>query len=174
MFTGSKPKTDICLQLLWENEEDLDVAYLEETACEAYTQNHCETGDCSKNYTICVLKERGYVDQDNNINKEPLKELMRQSRTGYVFESEEERERFRGIVGKHTKIDTFVDQHCHEANEAQRKLPVHPNTYCPKGKLPGETVSRFCYNCRVFCSNTVKSTECRIVKTRESGNCPYF
>ena len=68
MFTGSKPKTDICLQLLSESEEHSDdLEYLdedEESACRKcqLTQHASDlqpvsqnASDCHRTYSICAL-----------------------------------------------------------------------------------------------------------------------
>ena len=183
MFTGSKPKTDICLQLLSESEKHSDdLEYLdEESACRKcqLTQHASDlqpdsqnASDCHQNYSICALKHFGYVDKKNNINKTSLIKLMNESNTGYVFKSDNERERFLDIVRGLTKIDNFAKQYCHESNERQRQVPLYPNIYCPLGQRSGVSVRTFCRSCRKFCSVATKGTAfCTILKTKERDYC---
>ena len=146
--------------------------YLENAACRGYIR--ClNNDDCYKNYSICVLRKRGYVDNENNIN-EAMYNLMMESNIGYVFASDNEREHFLNIVKNLTKIDAFVTNHCYKVNdEYQWLLPLHPNIYCPKGQVSGVTVKRFCLSCRTFCTSTPKSLFCRILKTGKGGYCGF-
>ena len=157
------------MQLLWDKQIDLyNVYYLERSACQEYVD--CIYDGCYRDYTICVLKQRGYVDNENNIN-EAMYKLLKESNIGYVFGSEDERQHFLDIVKKLTKIDAFVDNHCYEMNKYHWKPPLHPNIYCPRLRRPGVTVEKFCKACYIFCSSSNKSRYCRILGTNDAGYC---
>ena len=147
----------------------MSVDNLEASACREHISCIFERS-CYIGYNICVLKQRGYLDNENNIN-EAMYKLMNESNIGYVFESEDERKDFLDVAKRLNKMDRFVTRYCYEFNQVPWDIPLHPNIYCPKGQMPGVTVQKFCIACPVFCSTPNATKICTVLKTGKSGDC---
>ena len=120
-----------------------------------------------------MLRRFGYVDKENNTNKALLYKLMNESNTGYVFENDNERGQILQLVENFTKIDEFVDTYCYQAYPEHWQRPLHPNVYCPRGRMPGVSMSRYCSICRNLCKYDSYYYECTILKTNETDFCSF-
>ena len=119
-----------------------------------------------------MLGHLGFSDDNNHINNALLYKLVNESNNGYVFENDDERREVLDFVEDLTEIGSFVDKYCYENQTREGQLtlpwyrPLHPNIYCPRGKMPEVSVFTYCNYCSVLCK--CDKGRCKILKTGES------
>ena len=144
--------TDACSILLLEKFPN--TFRRSERGCQYFDGSH-ETWKKDAHYVdfvMCQLEKAGVTDQDGEINKTVLHELIGESRIGWLFRNETERSQFMDEVKnishlftvtakKHKTPGKFLRDHCstlgsEEEDEHYLPLPLHGMEYCTQGSLP--------------------------------------